>query len=157
MVCFFNHLRLLHNSRIEMNIMTNITLPRETVPTAPDICPISGRAFWGNLSHPRLGYVATYGGPFDTYTIPEVCDDGELRSERYDHERGDWVEGGEPVGWFYSEQQPAQQEPVKLTEYELWKSDELMAINAEMGLPMNLLKPFVKVVLKLAAAKGGDV
>ncbi len=51
----------------------------------------------------------------------------------------------------------AQPEPVSLTEYELWKSDELMAINAEMGLPMNLLKPFVKVVLKLAAAKGGAV
>jgi len=75
------------------------------VPVAPDNCPVSGRKFWGNLSHPEMGYVATYGGPFDTYTIPEIGDDGELRCERYDQDAGEWVEGGEPFGWFYKDQQ----------------------------------------------------
>jgi len=73
-------------------------------PIAPDICPITKRRFWGNISHPERGLVATYGGPYDTYTIPEVCEDGELRSERYDQDAGAWTEGGEPIGWFYEEQ-----------------------------------------------------
>lgn len=74
------------------------------VPIAPDFCPITGSKFWGNIEHPELGLVATYGGPFDTYTIPVLEKDGELRSERFDQDAGDWVEGGEPMGWFYDEQ-----------------------------------------------------
>lgn len=77
---------------------------RKEVPIAADRCPITGRPFWGNLSHPELGYVATYGGPFDTYTMPALEEDGELRCERYDHDAGAWV-GSIPVGWFYKEQQ----------------------------------------------------
>lgn len=49
--------------------------------------------------------IAMYGGPFDVYSIPELGDDDELRRERYDLDRGDWVEGGEPLGYFYREQQ----------------------------------------------------
>ena len=56
------------------------------------------------LDHPELGSVPTYGGPYDSYTIPapegEPTDpwhERELRSERYDHDAGWWVEGGEPV------------------------------------------------------------
>ncbi len=63
----------------------------------PQACPITRRPFFMVIEHPELGDVATYGGPFDSYTIPAVDDDGELRCERYDHDRGDWIEGGEPT------------------------------------------------------------
>lgn len=75
------------------------------VPIAPPYCPITGSKFWGNVEHPQLGKVALYGGPFDSFTIPKVEIDGELRSERYDQDAGRWVEGGQPVGWCYSDQQ----------------------------------------------------
>lgn len=41
------------------------------------------------------------------YTIPETDDDGELRCERYDHDAGEWVEGGEPTGLWIVRGQPA--------------------------------------------------
>lgn len=56
----------------------------------------------------------------------------------------------EKVEPLFTRPMPAQ----KLSEAELWKSDEIMAINAELGLPMNLLKPFVQAILKVANAKG---
>ncbi|ELI3913496.1 ead/Ea22-like family protein, partial [Escherichia coli] len=34
----------------------------------PDICPITGRAFFMWIEHPTLGNVPTYGGPLDSYT-----------------------------------------------------------------------------------------
>lgn len=61
------------------------------------VCPFTGREFFMNVVHPELGEVPTYGGPFDSYTIPVPDEDGNLRVERYDHDAGDWVEGGEPV------------------------------------------------------------
>lgn len=75
-------------------------------PAGFDVCPISGRPFWGNIDHPKRGMLATYGGPFDTYSIPYLDEDDELRVERFDQDRGEWIEGGEPFGWYYSEQQP---------------------------------------------------
>lgn len=65
----------------------------------PAACPITGRPFFMALLHPALGTVPTYGGPYDSYTIPapEMSDAGaplhqrELVCERYDHDRGDWV------------------------------------------------------------------
>ena len=70
----------------------------------PEKCPITGRPFFMTLDHPELGRVPTYGGPYDSYTIPapegEPTDpwhERELRSERYDHDAGWWVEGGEPI------------------------------------------------------------
>ncbi len=68
-------------------------------------CPITGMKFWGNIEHPTLGTMATYGGPFDTYTVPALCEDGELRSEHFDQDAGEWVEGGRPMGWAYNDQQ----------------------------------------------------
>lgn len=70
-------------------------------------CPITGNKFWGNIDHPELGMVATYGGPLDTYTIPVRGEDDELRSERFCQDRGDWIEGGEPMGYFSEDQQAA--------------------------------------------------
>lgn len=71
-----------------------------TGPVGLEHCPITGMKFWGNIDHPEHGLVPTYGGPFDTYTIPTLGDDGEMRSERFDQDAGDWVEGGERAGWF---------------------------------------------------------
>ncbi|HBM9945726.1 TPA: hypothetical protein L1L93_000123 [Escherichia coli] len=58
----------------------------------PDICPITGRAFFMWIEHPKLGNVPTYGGPLDSYTIPTKDGDGEFSCERYDHDFGGWVE-----------------------------------------------------------------
>lgn len=58
----------------------------------PDICPITGRAFFMWIDHPKLGNVPTYGGPLDSYTIPTKDGDGEFSCERYDHDFGGWVE-----------------------------------------------------------------
>lgn len=59
----------------------------------PDVCPITGRRFFMWIEHPELGYVPTYGGPFDSYTIPTRDSDGEFSCERFDHDVGDWVDG----------------------------------------------------------------
>jgi hypothetical protein len=59
----------------------------------PDVCPITGQEFFMWIEHPELGYVPTYGGPFDSYTIPTKDIDGEYSRERFDHDRGHWVDG----------------------------------------------------------------
>lgn len=58
----------------------------------PEICPITGRAFFMWIEHPKLGNVPTYGGPLDSYTIPTKDSDGEFSCERYDHDFGGWVD-----------------------------------------------------------------
>ena len=59
----------------------------------PDVCPITGRRFFLWIEHPEFGYVPTYGGPYDSYTIPTRDSDGEFSCERYDHDFGGWVDG----------------------------------------------------------------
>ncbi|ECE6900891.1 ead/Ea22-like family protein [Salmonella enterica subsp. diarizonae] len=59
----------------------------------PDVCPVTGRKFFMWIEHETLGYVPTYGGPFDSYTIPTRDSSGEFSCERYDHDLGGWVEG----------------------------------------------------------------
>lgn len=49
------------------------------------------------IEHPDEGLVPTYGGPFDSYTIPESDGDpNELERayyrRRYDHDLGGWTE-----------------------------------------------------------------
>lgn len=63
----------------------------------PDVCPVTGRKFFMWIEHETLGYVPTYGGPFDSYTIPLRDSNGEFSCERYDHDFGGWV-GGEFIG-----------------------------------------------------------
>ena len=58
----------------------------------PDVCPITGRRFFMWIEHPQMGMVPTYGGPFDSYTIPTRDSDGEFSCERYDHDFGGWVD-----------------------------------------------------------------
>ncbi|EOA8751166.1 ead/Ea22-like family protein [Salmonella enterica subsp. enterica serovar Kentucky] len=65
----------------------------------PDVCPVTGRKFFMWIEHETLGYVPTYGGPFDSYTIPTRDSSGEFSCERYDHDVGGWVEG-ETIGLY---------------------------------------------------------
>ena len=60
----------------------------------PDKCPITRRAFFMEIDG-----VPTYGGPYDSYTIPEMLGtpdqpwhDRELFVRRFDHDRGHWVD-----------------------------------------------------------------
>ena len=64
----------------------------------PEACPITQRPFFMIIEHPEHGMVPTYGGPYDSYTIPERDDDGDWICERYDHDDGAWVEGWESTG-----------------------------------------------------------
>ena len=58
----------------------------------PDIDAITGRKFFMWLEHPELGYVPTYGGPLDSYTLAEKDCNGEFFVHRYDHDFGGWVD-----------------------------------------------------------------
>lgn len=57
----------------------------------PDICPITRRPFFMWIEHPEKGWVPTYGGPYDSYTIAEPDADGTFFCERYDHDLGGWL------------------------------------------------------------------
>lgn len=64
----------------------------------PAKCPITRRDFFMVIEHPELGTVPTYGGPYDSYTIPEMggkadqpWHERELFVHRYDHDFGGWV------------------------------------------------------------------
>jgi hypothetical protein len=72
----------------------------------PDRCPITLLPFFMWIHHPHHGWLPTYGGPFDSYTIPEPDfedGDGEERYDwryfrmRYDHDLGGWHDGVEQV------------------------------------------------------------
>lgn len=58
----------------------------------PECCPVTNRPFFLWIEHPSGGMVPTYGGPYDSYTIPTVDSDGEFCCERYDHDEGAWVD-----------------------------------------------------------------
>jgi hypothetical protein len=73
-------------------------------------CPITRRLWFMDIEHDDLGVVPTYGGPFDSYTVPEVDEDGHLRCERYDHDAGMWIEGGEPLNVYLTTEQPCNHE-----------------------------------------------
>lgn len=59
----------------------------------PDFCPVTNRPFFMWIESPNGEMVPTYGGPYDSYTIPAVDKDGEFTCERYDHDEGAWVDG----------------------------------------------------------------
>ncbi|SFB22884.1 hypothetical protein [Delftia tsuruhatensis] len=64
----------------------------ESAPWCPDVCPITGRPFFMWITHHETGVkVPTYGGPFDSYTLPVKGSDGSFECERYDHDRGGWL------------------------------------------------------------------
>lgn len=54
-------------------------------------CPITNRPYFCDMELDGE-MVPTYGGPFDSYTVPEKDEDGFYFVHRYDHDRGCWVE-----------------------------------------------------------------
>ena len=56
----------------------------------PECCPITGLQFFMEVYHPDHGYLPTYGGPYDSYTIPQQNEDGEWYRDRFDHDEGMW-------------------------------------------------------------------
>lgn len=124
--------------------MENRTAPPSTAqedkeqPAGFDKCPITGAPFWGNIEHPTLGVLATYGGPFDTYTVPYLKDsnDGSLVQERFDHDEGGWVDS--ELAGFYSKDQPAEFDPqptaqgveewIQENQFTAWCTDQEYAV-----------------------------
>lgn len=65
---------------------------QEPVAWCPDVCPITGLPFFMWIEHHETGQnVPTYGGPYDSYTIPVRDKDGSYCRERYDHDLGGWL------------------------------------------------------------------
>jgi hypothetical protein len=61
-------------------------------PWCPDVCPITGLPFFMWIEHHKSGQIVpTYGGPYDSYTIPVRHEDGSYCRERYDHDEGGWL------------------------------------------------------------------
>jgi len=61
----------------------------------PAKCPLTNRPFFMLLETEDGTEVPTYGGPFDSYTIPQICEGDEEESfiiQRYDHDFGGWAE-----------------------------------------------------------------
>ena len=63
----------------------------DETPWCPDVCPITGQPFFMWIEHHETGrMVPTYGGPYDSYTIPVKDSHGDYVRERYDHDLGGW-------------------------------------------------------------------
>lgn len=58
----------------------------------PEVCPVTLRPFFLWIESPGGEMVPTYGGPYDSYTIPVANKDGEFSCERFDHDEGAWVD-----------------------------------------------------------------
>ena len=77
-------------------------------PWCPPSCPITGQKFFMWIDGPDgEGLVPTYGGPYDSYTLPELertenyapgLNVGEWTRMRFDHDEGSWVDGAEGLG-----------------------------------------------------------
>lgn len=75
----------------------------------PKSCPVTGRPYWGLIEHPDYGLVPTYGGPYNTYTIPHTVEDGDLTAlmcENYDHDHGAWSDNDDPTIGYLVEGEP---------------------------------------------------
>lgn len=95
----------------------NAEAGQNTAPWCPDRCPITMRPFFMWIEHPDMGMVPTYGGPFDSYTIPTPDNlegtkepggmefyDIEFTCARYDHDEGCWREYEDPCMRVITEQ-----------------------------------------------------
>lgn len=119
----------------------------EQEPWRPDVCPITGRNFFLWIEHWETGQmVPTYGGPFDSYTIPEKDVHGDYICERYDHDRGGWlVDECEDVGVMIVSNQlyTTEDDPAALTK----QRDELLdAAKAVCGATNGLTEMQIAVI-----------
>ncbi|WP_051230322.1 ASCH domain-containing protein [Epilithonimonas caeni] len=55
-------------------------------------CPVTGLKHFASITNEDSVFVETYGGPFDSYTIPiqDPDDPKEFTRTRYCHDRGEW-------------------------------------------------------------------
>lgn len=59
----------------------------------PATCPVTGMRFFTMVyAQDSDELVPTYGGPFDSYTIPTQDGNGDWIREHYDHDEGGWVD-----------------------------------------------------------------
>ncbi len=54
-------------------------------------CPITGFPFFAVVNH-QDDAVATFGGPYDSYTMAQLGMDGDYERQRFCHDRGIWME-----------------------------------------------------------------
>ncbi len=80
--------------------MSVTKLDAEALRTAiPKECPVTHLPYFTLIQsqYDESVWVPTFGGPFDSYTIPVQDEDGYFYRERFDHDAGCWVEGSEVV------------------------------------------------------------
>ena len=131
-------------------------------PWRPDVCPITGLPFFMWIEHHETGQmVPTYGGPYDSYTIPVREKDGSYCRERYDHDNGWWVtDEVEDVGvqivsdqaYVSEDEPPAQRKPLPEDQLlGIWNK----AITQDNGRGSHLSnQPFVHIARAIEAAHG---
>jgi len=97
---------------------------------APQACPITGRPFFMWIEHHQTGrMVPTYGGPYDSYTLPVRDGDGFV-CERFDHDQGGWlIDCLEDVGVRLVDDQSL----VIAPDNQRYEEIEAFANNAEIG------------------------
>ncbi len=84
--------------RVKEENQSGVTAKRFKGFWCPDVCPITLLPFFMWIEHPEFGWVPTYGGPYDSYTIPEP-EDGKCKNRfeveylryRFDHDEGGWL------------------------------------------------------------------
>lgn len=80
------------NIAATISALTELKERRKANLWCPDVDPITRYPLFMWIEHPALGYVPTYGGPYDSYTLAERDENGEFFRHRYDHDFGGWVE-----------------------------------------------------------------
>lgn len=65
----------------------------------PSRCPVTGEPFFMMIKDDETETeLPTYGGPYNSYTLPEWdCDDQAWYRRNYDHDDGAWKDGVEFV------------------------------------------------------------
>lgn len=120
----------------------------------PDRCPITQLPFFMWIHHPDLGLVPTYGGPYDSYTIPVVDEipaggadfhELEFTRHRFDHDEGAWVESEDPCMRVISDQ--------RLIEFELAKEDLRLSDDPSIALAAVMRK--FEIEIDLSACGSG--
>ena len=114
--------RVTEQAAIKRDLTPEQPAQQEPVAWCPDACPITGLPFFMWIEHHETGQrVPTYGGPYDSYTIPVRDKDGSYCRERYDHDRGGWLtDEVEDVGvqivsdqaFVYEDERPQAREPL---------------------------------------------
>ncbi len=61
------------------------------VPEYKGHCPVTSLPAFMEIEHPDFGMLMTYGGPYDSYTLPLCTDDGSVERDRFDHDEGGWL------------------------------------------------------------------